>query len=85
MNLTCVMFYAETIFEEAKFKVKRPPPQPASSGRLVPGSLPDPPRPISPGQQPSLGHRGRHPGAIHGHGGPHHGQSWAEAAPDLVR
>uniref|UniRef100_A0A673UUN7 Solute carrier family 2 member 8 n=1 Tax=Suricata suricatta TaxID=37032 RepID=A0A673UUN7_SURSU len=31
-GINAVMFYAETIFEKAKFKVKRPPPWPASSG-----------------------------------------------------
>ena len=31
-GINAVMFYAETIFEEAKFKVKRPLPQPASPG-----------------------------------------------------
>lgn len=30
-GINAVMFYAETIFEEAKFKVKRPLPCPASS------------------------------------------------------
>lgn len=37
-GINAVMFYAETIFEEAKFKVKRPPPQPASSGGCVDGA-----------------------------------------------
>lgn len=87
-GINAVMFYAETIFEEAKFKVERPLPcliqMPCGCG-LVPGALPDPPRPISAGQQPGLGHRGHDPGAVHCSGGPHHGQSWAEAAPGLLR
>lgn len=47
-GINAVMFYAETIFEEAKFKVQRPLPcliqMPCGCG-LVPGALPDPPRP----------------------------------------
>nr|XP_058927682.1 solute carrier family 2, facilitated glucose transporter member 8 isoform X5 [Kogia breviceps] len=53
-GINAVMFYAETIFEEAKFK------------------------------RPGLGHRGDHPGAVHGRSGPRHGQSRAQAAPGLV-
>lgn len=37
-GINAVMFYAETIFEEAKFKVKRLLPQPASSGCHVVGA-----------------------------------------------
>lgn len=87
-GINAVMFYAETIFEEAKFKVKKPPPcliqMSCGCGRVT-GSLPDGLRPISSGQQPGLGRRGHLPGAVHSRGGPHHGQSWAEAAPGLVR
>lgn len=47
-GINAVMFYAETIFEEAKFKVKRPLAClfqiPCGCG-LVPGSVPDPARP----------------------------------------
>lgn len=88
-GINAVMFYAKTIFEEAKLRVKRPHPArvvwvPCRCGR-VPSPLPDPPLPTSPGQQPGLGRRGCHPGAVHSHGSHHHGQSWAEAAPGLVR
>lgn len=37
-GVNAVMFYAETIFEEAKFKVKRPLPRPASPGGRVGGA-----------------------------------------------
>ena len=37
-GVNAVMFYAETIFEKAKFKVKRPLPRPASPGGRVGGA-----------------------------------------------
>lgn len=107
-GINAVMFYAETIFEEAKFKVRslcltcfiQMPhgwgcllkPRASSPGTGLEREVPisgwhtDQPRPpFPPGQQPGLSHHGHHPGAVHSRGSPHHGQSWAEATPGLVR